>query len=221
MTRRPRAMMRAVLCCCLTPAALTLLFACDEVDADPIVLSSSSRGSGIPDSGLTSSRLIPLQCSSSPVRVNSPCSQEQARCEYGVSPDPKCNTLYVCATDNTYGAFWDVETPASCGAECPAPSQIVDGAPCAIDDAGPEDELHCTTPQGACICTTGHDGAHAHARTWVCMKLDDGCPNQRPLFGQPCVGHAECDYGSCVSKRGERMICADDVWQTELGQCPN
>ena len=213
---------RAIVLGGLTAAVTTLLFACDELDADPITAPYTTPFSGIPDAGLTSTRVIPLQCPTR-IRENTSCPQAQTRCELGTSADPKCNTLYVCATDTSYGNYWEVETPPSCAGVCPEdPSQIVDGAPCAIADAGaPEDELHCSTPQGLCICTTGRDGAHAHDRVWVCKKTDDGCPATRPLFGQPCVGHAECDYGACISKRGERMICADDVWQTETepGSC--
>lgn len=214
---------RTILVTVLTASTLTMLIACEEIDADPITIPYSASSSGfVVDSGLTSTRVTPIQCPTH-IRENSSCPQAQARCELGSNADPQCNTLYECASDLSYGNYWTIETPPSCAGTCPAdPSQMAEGTPCDIPDAGaPEDELHCPTAQGICICTTGRDGAHAHDRVWVCKKTDDGCPSTRPLFGQPCIGHAECDYGSCISKRGERMICADDVWQTEVGSCPN
>ncbi len=198
-----------------------LLFACGEVYADPVTAPLFSPFSGIPDSGLTSRRNPPVACSTSPRGENSPCSQPGSICEYGASPDQKCNTLYVCAADTYYGSYWTEQAPPSCVLSCPDdPSQIVDGAPCDVADAGGDEaELHCTTPVGTCICTTGRDGAHAHARQWVCTKPAEDCPAKRPLLGQPCVGAHSCDYGACESKRGMRMICEDDVWQTEIAQC--
>jgi len=196
-----------------------LSFACDEVYADPVTTPTFSPFSGIPDSGLTSTRTRPVACTSAP-RENSPCVQPGSICEQGQSPDQRCNTIYVCASDVAYGSYWTEQAPPRCTLECPDPAQIADGAPCDVGDAGGDEaELHCTTAAGTCVCTTGRDGAHAHARKWVCTKPADDCPATRPLLGQPCFGQHSCDYGSCESKRGMRMICEDEVWQTEIAEC--
>jgi len=214
------AVRRTALWTVLTTTALGgLLFACDEVYADPVTAPFSSFF-GTADSGLTSTRTPPFACTGAP-EENSPCIQPNAVCEQGQSPDSKCNTLFVCANDSQFGAYWTEQTAPSCNTICPDPSQIVDGAPCELGDAGgPEAELHCTTSLGTCACTTGRDGTHAHARKWVCTKPAASlCPPSRPMLGQPCSGQRSCDYGSCVSKRGMRMICEDDVWQTEVATC--
>jgi hypothetical protein len=200
-------------------ALAAALSACDEVYANPVTDPGTSSFSGAPDAGgLTSPRTPPASCTRSPAE-NAPCNAVGAICEVGTSPDKECNAIYVCANDLTYGSHWTEESFGSCAQTCPPSSEIVDGAPCELD-GGAEAELHCTTPLGTCACTTGPDGAHAHARMWVCVKpADVTCPESRPLLGQPCFGERTCDYGSCAFKRGFRMICEDDVWQTEGAPC--
>ena len=201
-----------------TTALGGFLFACDEVYADPVTAPVVSGFSGIPDSGLTSSRTPPVASRTRP-QENGPCSQVGSVCEFGTSPDQQCNTVFACTSDSRYGNYWTEQTVSSCTLVCPDPAQIVDGAPCDVSDAGGDEaELHCATPQGNCICTTGRDGAHAHPRKWVCKKPAEGCPSERPMLGKPCAGSWSCDYGSCESKRGMRMICEDDVWQTEIAE---
>ncbi len=221
MSRRPLSTMKgAAAWMIVSTAALGgALFACDEVYADPVTAPIVSPFSGIPDSGLTSTRTPPVACRNTP-QENGPCPQAGSVCELGTSPDQRCNTLFTCVADERYGSFWTEQTAPSCTLSCPDPAQIVDGAPCDVGDAGGvEAELHCTTPIGTCICTTGRDGAHSHPRKWVCKKPADSCPPDRPLLGRPCIGQHSCDYGSCESKRGMRMICEDDVWQTEIAVC--
>jgi hypothetical protein len=190
---------------------------CDKVYADPITESVGVR----PDAGLTSPPIEPVLCPPRAVE-NSPCSRASTVCEYGQSPDPSCNTVFVCAVDPSYGTYWTEQRRGSCSATCPEADAIVDGAPCDLGDAGSVDdaELQCATPRGNCACTTGPDGEHAHPRRWVCTKPADGCPDARPLLGQPCVGDHECDYGACAAKRGTLMICASGVWQIEAASCP-
>ena len=40
-----------------------------------------------------------------------------------------------------------------------------------------------------------------------------------PLAGQPCLGTAWCDYGSCSFKRGVLMECRGDVWISGGAPC--
>ncbi|MCW5831281.1 MAG: hypothetical protein KIS78_02340 [Labilithrix sp.] len=221
MSARPLSPLRsAAAWAVLTTGALGGLIAACEVYADPVTAPFSPSFGGVPDGGLTTTRTPPIACSYEP-RENAPCTQRNAICEYGASPDTRCNTLFVCAHDSQYGSYWTEQTPPSCTAECPSSSEIVDGAPCDLGDAGasPEAELHCTTSVATCVCTTGRDGANAHPRQWVCTVPAAGCPTSRPLLGQPCSGVRSCDYGACASKRGMRMICEDDVWQTEIAEC--
>jgi len=194
------------------------LFAC-EVYADPVTSPMVSPSSGIPDAGLTTTRPPPVACTKLP-QENGPCAQVGSVCEFGTSPDQRCNTLFVCAGDVVSGSYWTEQTIPRCTLACPDPPQIADGAPCDVGDAGGDEaELHCATPAGTCVCTTGRDGAHAHPRRWVCTQPETGCPAERPMLGKGCAGSWSCDYGSCESKRGMRMICEDHVWQAEMAQC--
>ena len=194
------------------------MFAC-EVSADPVTVPPVSPFSGIPDAGLTSTRTRPVACTRIP-QENGPCTQVGSICEHGSSPDQQCNAVFVCASDvGSSRNYWTEQSLPRCTLTCPDAAQIVDGAPCDVGDGGDEAELHCTTPAGTCMCTTGRDGAHAHPRRWVCKQPEAGCPAERPMLGKGCVGNWSCDYGSCESKRGMRMICEDDVWQTEITRC--
>jgi hypothetical protein len=191
---------------------------CDQIYADPITASA------VPpqlDSGLTTTRTPPLPCTTRPVE-NAPCYRADSVCEYGDSPDLTCNTRFVCANDPAYGLYWTEQTRGTCASDCPGEAAIVDGAPCDLGDAGSlaESELLCSTAGGTCACTTGPDGLHVHGRRWVCVKPSEGCPDRRPLLGQPCFGEHACDYGSCELKHGARMICESDVWQVEARPCP-
>lgn len=190
--------------------------ACDTVYADPI--GAPPYTPPVPDASLTSSRNPPVECPRT-LEENAPCPLVGGVCETGTSSNPTCNTTFVCASDPVYGPYWTEQKRGHCAATCPDPATIVEGAACDLGDAGADGELLCNAPLGTCGCTIGRDGAHQHARVWVCTKPAEGCPDKRPMLGQPCFGDLTCDYGSCVFANGWRMICADDVWQTEAGQC--
>lgn len=196
------------------------MIACGEIYADPVETSFGIPTAISRDAGLTVARNPPVVCPPSPAE-NGPCAQEGAICEYGQSLDIQCNTHFVCEADSTYGNYWSEQSRDTCDTTCPDPSTIVPGAPCTIAteagtaESGDEAELHCPTETATCACTTGPDGAHAHARIWVCKAPAEDCPTKRPLLGQPCVGEHDCDYGACEFKRGVRMICEQDVWQME------
>jgi hypothetical protein len=202
-----------------TVAVGALLFACGNVYADPITIPFSSGFDAGP--AATTDRNPPVACTSRP-RANAPCPSPGATCEYGTSPDPDCNGSFVCSS-SSYGNYWsEQQRRGACLFQCPDDvTTIVEGAPCDLGDGGVTDdaELHCNTPNGVCACTTGPDGAHAHARQWVCAKPTDDCPRTRPLLGSVCIGDHSCDYGACAFKRGARMICEDDVWQIEVLPC--
>lgn len=198
--------------------------ACSQVYADPV---TSTVVIGLDAGTFTTPRTPPVPCPRLPSE-NSPCARVGTVCEYGSSPDPRCNANVVCAA-SSLGQSWTERSEGACAARCPAdPATIVDGAPCDLaalagPDAGPissDDELACATPVGVCACTTGRDGANEHPRRWACARVPPGCPIARPLLGQPCLGSRACDYGACSWKRGMRMICEDDVWQVESASCP-
>ena len=214
-------------------AALVALagVACDKLYADPIAPPPPTTISRA-DGGFVTPRVPAIPCPRGEAEENAPCTQSGAICEYGGQPDPGCNATWVCVADTasstSSGArplYWTEQTAADrCAARCPPAEQIVDGAPCDLGalgeaDAGDEDELHCTTERATCACTTGRDGAHAHARIWVCTKPAEGCPVARPMLGRVCLGEKDCDYGQCSSKRGTRMVCRDEVWQIEAAPC--
>lgn len=207
--------------------------ACDKLYADPIAPPPPTTTSRA-DAGFVTPRAPAIPCPAQAAEENAPCTRSGAICEYGDSPDPGCNGTWICATDTSSTStsrplYWTEQTAADRCATCPPAAQIVDGAPCDVPSAGGVDagdagaaddaELHCTTPAGTCACTTGRDGAHAHARMWVCTKPAEGCPGARPMLGQVCLGERDCDYGQCTSKRGTRMVCRDEVWQIEAKPC--
>lgn len=207
-------------------AALVALagVACDKLYADPIGPPPPATTSRV-DAGFVTPPAPAIPCPARPAQENAPCTLSGAICEYGGSPDPGCNGTWVCAADTSSSTgrallYWTEQTAPDRCAACPPEAAIVDGAPCGGDAGAADDvELHCTTAAGTCACTTGRDGAHAHARIWVCTKPAEGCPPARPMLGQVCLGERECDYGQCTSKRGTRMVCRDEVWQIEAKPC--
>jgi hypothetical protein len=203
--------------------ASAFIVACDQVYADPVVQPfGSTFGTADASAGLTSPRTKPIACPRT-ARENGPCTVVGTTCEYGESADPSCNALFRC-TPSEFGPSWEEARQGEDCPVCPGPDagEIVEGTPCSVPKDGgeaPEDELQCATATAICACTTGRDGAHAHSRKWVCKKFEDLCPSKRPLLGQACSGDKVCDYGSCLFKRGSRMLCEDGVWQTEFASC--
>lgn len=203
-----------------------VVVACGNVYADPVEAPYSfGSGFGVDAAPITLPKDPPVPCPNV-VRENAPCSVVGLACEFGTSSDPACNSLFTCARDPSAGAYWTETRPAHCDGTCPAPEQIVDGAPCTLasrPDSGISDdalELQCSTATRLCACTTGPDGAHAHERRWVCIDTGDGCPTSRPNIGHACLGDRSCNYGGCDFKRGQAMKCEEDVWQVETKSCP-
>lgn len=203
-----------------------VLIACGNVYADPIEAPYSFGATSSFDAGsIPPKKNVPVVCPET-VRENSRCSNVGTACEVGTSSDPDCNSTYICTRDPDYGLYWAESKPPSCAGVCPAPAQIVDGAPCSIPsspDSGVPDEnleLQCPSLDTLCACTTGPDSAHRHERRWVCVKTGEGCPASRPNAGRACLGDRTCDYGTCEFKRGTGMICDQGVWQVEATPCP-
>lgn len=209
----------------LVPAIAAMIgIGCEKLYADPVAPPSPTTARA--DAGFVTAPTPAIPCPHGAAEENAPCPLRGAICEYGGDPDPGCNGTWACATDTaTSSPYWTEQTaPDTCTRQCPPAAEIVDGAPCALGafgdgGTGDEEELHCTTETASCACTTGRDGAHAHARIWVCTKPADGCPIARPMLGQVCLGERDCDYGQCTSKRGARMVCRDEVWQIEAKPC--
>ncbi|MBX3234459.1 MAG: hypothetical protein KIT84_09380 [Labilithrix sp.] len=206
----------------LVAAVTTLLAACDEVYADPILIPQPTFGSTFDAGPLTTPRPPPYVCVNERLHENGPCTVEGATCESGQSSDPDCNSTFTCVVDRGY-RYWTETRRGSCAGTCP--KTIVDGEPCTLtpSDGGvvsDETELQCVADGRLCGCTTGRDGAHAHPRRWVCTTAGDGCPISRPLVGSGCLGDRACDYGGCTLKRGAGMVCSEGVWQVEATECP-
>lgn len=214
----------------LTTTALGFVFACGDVELD------GGRATAIPqEAGNGSAPEVVVATSASvdantwtprvacPLRrpnENSPCSTYGQTCEYGESPDIRCNTILTCSG----GIAWTSRATETCFPRaCPTagPSTELDGTPCELPDtlalALTIEELVCPMTDGVCACTTGRDGNHEHARKWVCARPVAPCPVERPLDGQECFRHMDCDYGSCAWKGGTNMRCLDGVWSNAAG----
>lgn len=204
--------------------------ACGDLYADPVPStppsspSASSAVVSIPPPTASTGDLR-RACDEERPASNEPCAQVGQTCEYGDSPDSRCNELLVCE-QGTFGAGWLARPWNACSHDqCPEAGAIADleGTPCSLDvdgGAGNVDDIACARVDGFCACTTGPDAAHAHERRWSCQKPDPGCPTQRPLVGQSCTRTGlTCDYGSCVFKEGRRMTCNGVRWDTGDSSC--
>ena len=165
-------------------------------------------------------------CPLYPAIEGADCSSIGATCEYGSSPDQRCNTTLSCEPDVNAFSTWTARPSVLCPSyECPrGASAPIDGTPCSLPttDAGAPtdaDELACPMTDGICACSTGIDPKHAHARVWVCVKASSSCPATRPLVGQPCSFDQTCDYGSCAFKQGMRMECKEGLWTSASASC--
>ena len=154
------------------------------------------------------------------------CNSLGSTCEYGSSPDQRCNTTLSCTPQSNSGETWVARPSLLCPSyECPrGPSAPIAGTPCALpaEDGGTPsdaDELVCPMSDGICACTTGTDPAHAHARVWVCVKPATACPLTRPLVGAVCDQLRTCDYGSCAFKQGMKMECNGIAWASASASC--
>jgi hypothetical protein len=157
------------------------------------------------------------------------CTFPGSACEYGSSPDLTCNAVLDCADNGHGGTAWKSRpaNPQCVPHDCPKSfGDITPGASCEIDiDGAPAidaAEFLCAYDQGTCGCTTGADGAHAHARAWECAPAATmWCPKARPAIGSSCGGAGlVCDYGSCLFKHGTALRCEGEHWAATEITCP-
>jgi hypothetical protein len=198
----------------------------DPAELDPIPAAPGAVGTS-PGVALTESDLF---CPPQRPKERYDCTLPGSSCEYGGSPDLTCDAIVDCAGIGVGRSVWTSRAPNSACVphDCPRSfGDIVVGSPCEIDvDGGPagdDAEYLCGYDQGTCGCTTGPDGAHAHARNWQCAAPPgfSRCPNQRPSLGAPCdVLGVTCDYGSCDFKHGTAVKCASNHWVAVMIACP-
>jgi hypothetical protein len=204
----------------LVLAGAALATACGDVYAD--VSTKSEPNPVTTDASALIPRDLPASCPAGRPAENSFCNDVGATCEYGSSPDMDCNGTLACGGDPNSGLLaWTSRPGRLCSLKaCPTGSiASIAGSACDLPrvDGGPPseaDEQMCAMTDGVCACTTGSDAAHAHPRTWICVKPVSPCPTTRPLAGQQCFTPQSCDYGSCAFKRGLKMECKDGVWIT-------
>lgn len=214
----------------------TLVLACGDLVSTPAVgsgggfdeatPSASARPSIALDASAAAPKDILSSCPLHPAIEGADCSALGATCEYGSSPDQRCNTTLSCEPDVSSINTWTARPSVLCPSyEClRGASAAIEGTPCALpasDGGAPADadELACPMSDGICACSTGTDPAHAHARVWVCVKPSSSCPSTRPLVGQSCSFDQTCDYGSCAFKQGMRMECKQGVWSSASASC--
>lgn len=150
-------------------------------------------------------------------------------CEYGIAPDPACNTIVRCVD----GGTWAVDQTARCPASCPEHfDDRAPGDPCSDPDV-------CTYREATCGCA----GAIADAWTavtrddagpvqptdagapvghWQCVRPASGCPARKPVRGTQCVkDNLACDYGTCVFGVPLAERCVSNHWLSEgAPSCP-
>jgi hypothetical protein len=204
---------------------------CSTTYADPIDIGSAQPTDlpgGVnagPGTALTADDLF---CTHKRPLENAQCSFPGSACEYGGSPDLTCNLIVDCLDLGNGEAQWTTRpsNPQCIPHDCPQSfGDIASGSPCEIDidgaPAGDAAEYLCAYPEGLCGCTTGVDGAHAHAREWECKSGQTFlCPAERPAIGTACGGGAVCDYGSCLFKHGTAVRCDGNHWVTTEVDCP-
>ena len=212
----------------LAPLLIAFGAACGDVYAEP--------GAGPPpesavfqsDASAVFPRELPSSCPAQRPQVNAPCSVPGSTCEYGASPDMQCNRVFACVAGVGGNAWLERPSDRCLARACPkepADTLTLDGRPCDLGDADAgaitdADEVVCPMSNGICACTTGPDGAHAHARQWVCVRPTTAdCRARRPRAGEACSGDLWCDYGSCKFKRGVLMQCTSGIWLTGGASC--
>lgn len=199
---------------------------CGDLYSDPADDSFSASAQAPPfpgafDAAAAVPRDVIPGCTVEPPSGSFGCADLGNVCEYGRSPDMKCNVTFACVGDAPgFGSWMSRPTMLCPSYQCPKSSAVgsLQGTPCGLptSEAGAPadvDELVCPMTDGVCACTTGPDAAHAHERRWVCTRPSSDCPTARPLVGTSCTTPRTCDYGGCAFKRGLTMVCSSSfVW---------
>jgi hypothetical protein len=142
-------------------------------------------------------------CPSTPPALGSPCSPQQAECEYACGAP-----ILECDPNGWLGGPSMTCEPSTNPPGCPSSSvQLQSGAPCTADG------LTCVASnEGQCSCLNSGNPDGGINDTWYC-EPQPGCPYPRPRIGSPCSNNMVCYYSSS----GSGQICEDGVWRVTLG----
>jgi hypothetical protein len=170
-------------------------------------------GGGIP--------CVSSACPSTPPTAGTICTTNNLWCEYGSSPNPRCDDLWQClGRDPPY--TWHNMTMTSTGI-CSPPGAVcpVSYAVAMATSGNCMTERICDYPEGTCLCTSFPGGNPAiNGPVWSCIPLSAGCPSPRPQLGSPCTTPGPlCDYGACSGGVDEQ--CIDGFWAIATVGCPH
>jgi hypothetical protein len=171
---------------------------------------SGSSAGAAGSSGSSSDAAAPIACPVIDPNAGQECSKPGLQCEYGISPDIRCNQVAVCEA-----AGWSYAAASKCPVPmCPATyDDIVAGDHCQVPDET------CAYPKGTCICSEDTGGPvrlvdAAIVTSWVCFDSTLACRSPRPNLGDPCADEGrKCDYGACNG--GVALLCTDGLWQED------
>jgi Chaperone of endosialidase len=174
-------------------------------------------------------------CPETQPTLQSPCTTDGIRCEYGDDFNPSCNAQLDCSV-GTWGS------QGQAGSGCPTSGPPIDPPP---PPNGPE--CPASTPSGACTgATSCHYGPKletacacgpicsqypiSHCEDagvdWRCNATPPGsdiCPVPRPRLGEPCSAEGDsCRVGPAHQESCEeaRIVCQSGKWGLNIGGCP-
>lgn len=222
--------------------SLALVFgACGgKSDAPPL---ATDRGDGsqttdVASGGTYVSGTHSPGCPESQPSLGSPCSVDDASCEYGDDFNPACNTQLHCGGGKWNGALLRGDTDRTCpsggppkdppppanGKECPAskPSGACTGnVTCRYGDAL-EDECACG-PICRLYPVQYCEDAGADWRCAPAPKNTTICPVPRPRIGDPCSEDGRsCRVGPAHEESCEEssISCRSGRWALDTFGCP-
>ncbi len=173
---------------------------------------SSSGASG--SSGSAADAGPAIACPVIAPNAGSICPKVGLECEYGSSPDIRCNQVAVCQAPG-----WVYDAASKCPAAlCPVGyDDIVAGDHCPISGET------CAYTKGTCICAADTGGPvrlvdAGVATNWACFEATLQCRSPRPNIGDACTDDARvCDYGVCSG--GVEIDCTGGLWQDDPMVC--
>jgi hypothetical protein len=140
-----------------------------------------------------------------------------AHCTWGDDPRPECRTRAVCEQGS-----WRVTVPV---ASCSDPLLPLGCAATPPDDGVECGEAgqRCWYADGTrCSCSECEGGAAyplcqpIDPPEWKCVRAADGCPAVQPQAGADCTN----DGAYCAFDCELPIVCANDVWQWGIENCP-